>query len=116
MELENPGVAHPAGTVGTALITAERQRQIGEEGYTLEHDRLHTEAELRLAALAYQTGVESYWPWPEGFKPTGRVVDSPLTDEDRARGAIYAVEWMPSDQDLVKAGALLAAALDRRQP
>lgn len=82
------GTAEP--TEGVLLIADERARQIRTEGWTAEHDDEHTHGELAQAAVAY-AGASTHWPWsPEAWKPTG----------DRVR-------------DLVKAGALIAAELDR---
>lgn len=86
---------------GVALITAERQRQLDEEGWTDAHDDEHDQGELALAAGVY--AIESvggrieafgrYWPWDKTwFKPSG----------DRVR-------------DLAKAGSLIAAEIDRLQ-
>lgn len=99
-------------TRGTDLIAAERVRQITEEGYTPEHDADHAWALIRAGALyADQTaqvlagkphlGAGSVatddpwvWPWhPSYWKPTGDPV-----------------------RDLVKAGALIAAAIDSLTP
>lgn len=84
------------------LIAVERARQVLDEGYTADHDTGHAE-ELAAAAGSYAlpeaerpkdfyaTGVPATWPW-EGryWKPT---------PDDRRR-------------ELVKAGALIVAALD----
>lgn len=90
---------------GIELIAAERQRQINVEGWTPEHDDEHDHCELVLAACSYAsyaTGqvaldVEQMpslrWPWDETW-------------------------WKPSDdpiRNLVKAGALVAAEIDRLQ-
>lgn len=94
---------------GVDLIATERQRQIEEEGWTAEHDDEHDNGELASAATAYAgapgrwkpdeyTGTVAartpmYWPWsPKWWKPTGNAVG-----------------------DLVKAGALIAAEIDRLQ-
>lgn len=85
---------------GIELITAERQRQITEEGWTAEHDDEHRHAELLEAAHCYshaaRTGVlhpPNGWPWePSWWKPT----DDPI-------------------RNLTKAGALIAAEIDRLQ-
>ena len=75
---------------GSREIAQERQRQMSSEGYNRRHDNEHDVSEFELAALAYITGNAVSWPWHEsGFKPTGRR------------------------RDLVKAGALIAAAIDR---
>lgn len=95
---------------GIQLIAQERQRQIEVEGWTPEHDDQHRHAEMLLAAICYaetakglQYGhrldgirefvVDPKWPWkPFWFKPS----------EDKIR-------------NLVKAGALIAAEIDRLQ-
>lgn len=105
--------AHNATTLqatldGAALIAAERQRQIEAEGWTPEHDRIeHGGWELVYAAAAYllhKSGCQANptvfeapavpicWPWEDRFwKPT---------PDDRIR-------------ELTKAGALIAAEIDR---
>ncbi len=92
---------------GTELIAEERQRQIKVEGWSDQHDEEHDGEELAFAAICYampHTQRESegvsvsvphdYWPWyPEWWKPT---------PENRIK-------------ELVKAGALIAAEIDRLQ-
>lgn len=92
-------------TPGAVLIAAERQRQIDVEGYTTERDTGYTSADLALAAVCYATpsrlrracpgtSTPGRWPWAGQFwKPT---------PDDRVR-------------ELVKAGALIAAEIDRLQ-
>lgn len=87
---------------GAFVITQERLRQISNEGWTPQHDADHTQAELTRAAvcyaefaigrMVYQTNTPpSMWPWDaEWWKPS----------EDPIR-------------NLVKAGALIAAEIDR---
>lgn len=84
---------------GIELIETERRRQITEKGYTAEHDMGIPDNELEMASLAYicssigqkRAGMK-IWPWLLPFyKPKARV------------------------RDLVKAGALIAAAIDRLQ-
>ena len=95
--------------LGTNLIEQERERQIHREGWSSEHDDKHVNNELALAAICYaepnanyiiQEGQyiripnEDFWPeeWDKKwFKPTTRI------------------------RDLVKAGALIAAEIDRLQ-
>lgn len=81
---------------GVELIAAERRRQIEEEGWTPQHDERHSNGELALAAAAYVVpdhlaDIRTYlWPWePEWYKPKDRL------------------------SDLIKAGALIAAEIDR---
>ena len=79
--------------VGSDLIAAERQRQIDAEGWTPEHDNNHDKGSLAEAAAAYVLCDRTLWPWDE---------------ED----------WKPGTNDvrrLVKAGALIAAEIDRLQ-
>lgn len=83
------------------LIAAERRRQIEVEGWTAEHDARFTHEELALAGVCYAIpfiyrpnggDCGSIWPWDrEWWKPT---------PHDRER-------------ELVKAGALIAAEIDR---
>ena len=58
-------------------VLLERERQIHEEGWTLEHDDLHPQGMLADAAACYATqvsiphGVSVYWPWDnEAWKPS----------------------------------------------
>lgn len=90
---------------GIEMIAEERRRQIEEEGWTAEHDEQHADGELAWAAVCYAAprdvykheefnGVHSFrdpWPW--------RYWDK-REKHDRIR-------------QLVIAGALIAAELDR---
>lgn len=87
---------------GAELIAAERRRQVEVERYTSEGDDHYDGTELLWAAHCYlhseadldETGTPVDWPWHEMFwKPT---------PDDRIR-------------ELVKAGALIAAEIDRLQ-
>lgn len=104
---------------GAGLIADERRRQIEAEGYTLEHDDAEKPGALALAAIAYATCAASspniryafrahadagqrlqYWPddWEaSAFKPSR---------DDSADSRI---------RELTKAGALIAAEIDRLQ-
>jgi hypothetical protein len=76
---------------GVELIKAERQRQVKVEGWTPEHDAKHTEGELATAAACYALGeLDNTWPWEAHW-------------------------WKPKDRisNLVRAGALIAAEIDR---
>lgn len=84
---------------GIDLIAAERQRQIEVEGFDEEHDALESTDDLVAAAVAYAMcdmpgnevdNLPQNWPWdPVWWKPKNRR------------------------KNLVRAGALIAAALDR---
>ena len=94
---------------GIELIAEERQRQIKVKGWTKEHDAEHKNGELAKAAICYADPnvyyhqenriiryriPNKFWPkqWDiHWFKPTDRI------------------------QDLIKAGALIAAEIDRLQ-
>lgn len=81
------------------LIADERRRQIEVEGWSLVHDGQHRWGQLADAAACYalthrrKDGASlRYWPWDErSWKPT---------PDDRVR-------------ELVKAGALIVAEIDR---
>ncbi len=95
-----------AGLAGVELVKAERLRQISKEGWTAEHDDEHQKGEMAFAASCYvktaahQTlgdehakHTNGWWPWGDEW-------------------------WKPSDdpiRNLAKAGALIAAEIDRLQ-
>lgn len=82
---------------GAELIANERKRQIEVEGWTTDHDDKWTHGELWLAASCYM-GLDDFekapelWPWSRKW-------------------------WKPKDRlnNLVRAGALIAAEIDRLQ-
>lgn len=89
---------------GIERIADERQRQIEKEGWSPDHDDEHVRGEMGKAAVCYaihacafhlQPGMDDFdawWPWEYQW-------------------------WKPSDdpiRDLEKAGALIAAEIDRR--
>lgn len=102
----------PAEPSGAMRIERERARQVVVLEWTPEHDEGHTGGELALAAIAYvvasyeagwapahevgaELAAEDFWPWPYdgasvGFKPSGDPI-----------------------RNLTKAGALIAAEIDR---
>lgn len=97
---------------GIELITEERQRQIDVEGFTASHDEEHFGQSLALAAACYarpydlEIGVKNAM----GFKGTvHRAYDWPWDMK----------WWRPTPNDRVrelsKAGALIAAEIDRLQ-
>ncbi len=89
------------------MIQEERRRQIEEEGWTADHDDQHSKRELASAARLYYLhavhpdalavletldGAPATWPWAAHW-------------------------WRPTTpiRDLVKAGALIDAEMDRLQ-
>ena len=93
---------------GSELIAAERQRQIDVEGWSSNHDDKQMRGDLIASAHAYLHEAETQimfglpvsrdrvpkkWPWDKKW-------------------------WKPSDdpiRNLVKVGALIAAAIDKLQ-
>lgn len=84
-----------------ADIATERRRQIEQEGWTPEHDDAHSDGQMATAAACYAISAHSplrykriimpsWWPWDSTW-------------------------WKPSTtrRDLVKAGALIAAEIER---
>jgi hypothetical protein len=101
-----PGKVEPSEvgcqSAGVAAIAEERARQVAKEGWTPEHDDEHNEGEMAEAAACYASLASEQalgalecpppaaWPWAHSW-------------------------WKPKDQrrNLVRAGALIAAELDR---
>jgi len=90
---------------GIELIAEERLRQVSAESWTPEHDDGHDDGSLGKAAVCYIKSARlwclkkpvhwlspSGWPWSPNW-------------------------WKPKDpiRDLVRAGALIAAEIDRLQ-
>jgi hypothetical protein len=110
---------------GLDRIAKERQRQIDEEGWTPEHDDEHESGAMALAAACYATPKRLYyqydtsrscifadpWPWNDSWdkrlccgsrRSNGNVQPDPETFTDEERIEL-----------LTKAGALIAAEIDR---
>jgi len=86
-------------TTGIKAIAKERRRQIVENGWTPEHDDKHARGQLAAAAACYALFSDAYpnpgqppayWPFEDRF-------------------------WKPEAyrRDLEKAGAMIAAEIDR---
>lgn len=89
---------------GVELIAAERERQMRLKGWTAQHDREHSKAELACAAICYaeEAAHQVCQGHSRGYFPGGW----PFENE----------AWQPSEdpiRNLVKAGALIAAEIDR---
>lgn len=98
---------------GASLILNERARQVVVEGYDGTHDYGH-EAELLEAARAYVAAADF-----EARHPEADLLPYPV-DEDNGRHYFpwAPVYWKPTGdpvKTLVKAGALIAAAIDALQ-
>lgn len=92
-------ISGEVGHTAVELIANERRRQVTDEGYTAEHDADHVDGALAYAAAFYALPDDGesraeFWPcW--GARPARAE-----TSEKRLR-------------ELVKAGALIAAEMDR---
>lgn len=102
---------------GIELIVKERERQINEEGWTLELDEQnHDDGGLALVASCYLVDVvkrisDSYLVYPQ--------LNNMIKKFSRIAFPWDGKYWKPTPQDnvrqLVKAGALIAAEIDRLQ-
>lgn len=93
---------------GVGLIAAERERQVSQEKWTAEHDDTYTRNELALAAAAYAMPL-GYVGRNHEWQPFHALDVWP-----------FDVSWYKRDsdnriKDLVRAGALIAAEIDRLQ-
>jgi len=92
---------------GIELIAEERERQISKEGWTAQHDDEHEMGELAKAAIAYTEGAYLNWPF-DGPEPKFGL-PMPFLSE------IAPIVIPGRIRDLTKAGALIAAEIDRLQ-
>lgn len=86
-------------STGIGLIELERIRQITQKGFSVQHDSHWEAGQMAKAAICYAMNqrdrikfdaIDEIWPWsPDMFEPENR-------------------KW-----DLIRAGALIAAELDR---
>lgn len=111
---------------GIDLIAAERRRQVEVEGYDAAHDDAHTEHQLAWAAACYAAPeriyiVNQYFggehfafddPWPADWE---QLEDK--RPRDLRHRLLHADAIDPSERIrcLIKAGALIAAEIDRLQ-
>jgi hypothetical protein len=97
---------------GAELIAAERERQVREEAWSPADDAGWTDGQLAAAADAYIRDL-----WGQDGKYAG---DAPFPRDDPPDDWPWAgVWWKPTPDDpvrqLTKAGALIAAEIDRLQ-
>lgn len=96
---------------GIELIAEERKRQIEVEGWTADHDENHDAGQLAAAAVCYAS--EAAYQEGEGMFGVREV------GPDIPELWPWDVEWWKPSKDsvrnLVKAGALIAAEIDRIQ-
>ena len=99
----NPNLGN---ATGATMIAAERFRQVTAEGYNAEHDDGHKNAELTSAAAAYCMAACNQIVYPDESLPSSEPPMWPFAQ----------AYWKPHRdpvRNLVKAGALLAAEIDR---
>jgi hypothetical protein len=103
---------------GIELITEERQRQIEVEGYSLQHDSQHDLSEFLYAAIAYAESAKVDALNMELSNGIGEnAIKIRKTEIGQGTYPWGMSTWKPTTclRDLVKAGALIAAAIDRLQ-
>jgi hypothetical protein len=95
---------------GSELIAQERKRQINNEGYNDGHDDEHFTGELALVAAYYAMSEEQ------------RLEELSKSDDPKEPPTGFPWDneyWKPTPdnriRELVKAGALIAAEIDRLQ-
>lgn len=109
---------------GVELIAAERTRQVEEEEWTPEHDDGHTDGAMVKAAVAYAMAPTRLYVKEEYQMATAFSDVFPRRWHDKSMELTETVEEpgrAPYDRVtdpiglLVKAGALIAAEIDRLQ-
>jgi len=93
---------------GIEQIAEERLRQIDKEGWSESHDDAHTAGDMRDAAEAYLRELRYRFDHRDGA--VGKIPAAPWPWDDES--------WKPTAdpiRQLVKAGALIAAEIDRLQ-
>lgn len=106
---------------GAEMIAAERERQITEEGWSARHDDGHESGELAQAAACYALGrasIPRQLNSSRGIDPNCYQYDYAHDGDGEVAWPWDAVWWKPSDdpiKNLVRAGALIAAEIDRLQ-
>lgn len=100
---------------GAALIAAERLRQVSDEGWTPVHDGEHGDGALALAAAAYVLHAAGNRPAPDSAGTARAYLGRPSPTLAESLWPWDASWWKPGDpeRDLVRAGALIAAEIDR---
>ena len=98
---------------GTELIAAERTRQITKEGWTRSHDDQHASGEMNDAAISYAMAAAKQARGNGGAEYLKSLQSAAMVPWP------WEAEWWKPDDDpirnLVKAGALIAAEIDRLQ-
>jgi len=107
-------------TTGIDRIAIERMRQITGEGYDGKHDDEHDDGSLALAAACYSASAAGKRIYVKSDFASSIVFEDPWPWEDAADRRPYDGNVLKApDEDisirlLEKAGALIAAEIDRR--
>jgi len=93
---------------GVKLIATERDRQVQAEGWTPEHDDAHTDGSLPSVAALYALNAARHDLPKESYWTLDRLWDQLWRWDPKW--------WKPKTplRDLARAGALIAAEIDRR--
>lgn len=103
---------------GAQRIVDERQRQLVDEGHTPQHDDRYRKGQLAAAAACYACPVQLFtmvqragsvefvdpWPWDDEYDKRPRVRGAVDRGSQTLEGRV---------RELEKAGALVAAEIDR---
>lgn len=106
---------------GLGLICTERYRQLQAEGFDAAHDDAHGAGELSIAAACYAAAAnDAVRGFTGGIKPSRWPFEPESWKPGRFEGGLVAAGGGPNPAivpaaigNLVKAGALIAAELDR---
>lgn len=98
-------------------VAAERQRQMDVEGWTPEHDDQHSRGELAIAAGWYALNSDSHnWTDVLGVGDDGSVSYKLFGEPNGYYRWPWSIDWWKptsARRDLVKAGALILAEIER---
>jgi len=112
---------------GIELITEERQRQVNKEGYSSKHDDKYTDGELAEAASVYAAFATSIIFHIDNIYSNSEDVLKAAKEVENTDATILVPKYhrwpfrkdmykpIPNDRirELTKAGALIAAEIDR---
>ena len=96
-------------------LVAERERQVAVEGWTPEHDDEHDNEEMADAAACYASSRPLFWPAEYALDVQGGDRGSQDFVSYQPLWPWEPHWWKPRDRrrDLVRAGALIIAELER---
>lgn len=96
-------------------IAAERERQIKKEGWSSKHDDQHRDGSLSRAAACYAAHASAYQRVASDVDMTVYRKVEPRQSTGEFGWPWAAKWWKPKDprRDLVRAGALIVAEIER---